>query len=143
MPNILILCHGRLAGEIVETVKLILGEQDDCLQHLNLLPEQDMDQYDQEIRHRILQSKEKGGILILTDIMGGSPFMNATKAYADLKEEVDIEIVTGVNLPMMLETISRLPHSSLEEATSTAIGVGASGIKDFKACLIQADEGRR
>lgn len=143
MPNVFILCHGRLASEIVETVKLILGEQDDRLQFLNLLPEQDMDQYDHEIRQRILQSKEKGGTLILTDIMGGSPFMYATKAYADLNQEVDIEIVTGVNLPMMLETISRLQQSNLEEATSIALSVGTSGIKDFKACLIQADEGRR
>lgn len=143
MPNVLILCHGNLAGEIVNTARMILGEHEESLRFLNLAPGQDMEQYHTGIVSALKAGQASGGTLILTDIMGGSPFLHAARAYGELKDELGIEIVTGVNLPMLLEVVSQMGHTDLVEAKQIALHEGSMGVKDFSAILEQTVPERR
>lgn len=135
MFQVLVLSHGDFSRELVRSAELIVGEQSEGVNAICLPPNQDMDNYFQTIEQHVLKSKSDGGTLILTDIMGGSTFITAAKVYHTLHRQIPVEMVTGVNLPMLIEVFSCREYSTLEQAKKIALAEGASGIQDFSACL--------
>ncbi len=135
MFQILVLSHGNFSCELLKSAELIVGEQNDGIKAIALLPNQDMKDYYRNIEQYVLNTVDKGGTLILTDIMGGSTFINAAKACHTLCDRVPVEMVTGVNLPMLIEVLGCREYSSLEQAKQTALSEGISGIKDFSVCM--------
>ena len=74
MANLLLLSHSQLAESIYETVKLIMGKPSDSVSYITLPYGQDLQAYQAEIEAHVEKAKDEG-ILILTDLFGGSPFM--------------------------------------------------------------------
>ncbi len=97
MISVLILTHGGVAPELLSAARIISGE----LKSFAALPLEWTDGFDDASRkvREALESLDHGeGILILTDILGGTPFNVAMKFY----EPGKIEVVSGVNLPMVV-----------------------------------------
>jgi len=100
MIGIIILTHGSLGVELLKTAEMIIGKQD----KVDILSVQSGSSLS-ELATRLDFLKEKyknDGLLILTDMFGGSP-SNIAMAYLDDK---NIEVVTGVNLPMIIKAFS-------------------------------------
>ena len=93
----------------------------------------DQQQYIESIENVIEENKDTG-VLILTDLFGGSPFMIASKLLAkpDISERV--ELVTGLNMAMLLEVCSNLDEN-LAKLKEIAIKAGKNGIVDLKEKL--------
>jgi len=125
--RILLLSHGSLAVELINTAKMILGEFED-VHAIELLEGADINQYEQYIRFEIDSSNE---ILILTDLLGGSPFITSCKIYNSLADNRKVRIVTGMNLPMILEVINVRENCTLDELAIVAYEFGKKGIVDF------------
>ena len=134
--KILVLSHGSLASVLIDTAKMILGEIDDVCA-IELLEGADIDLYQQYIRAEIDSAKE---ILVLTDLLGGSPFITTCKIYNSLVDNYKMRLVTGVNLPMLLEVLNVRDGCSLEELATVANEFGKRGIVDF---VKQLDKERR
>ncbi|MEM1484111.1 PTS sugar transporter subunit IIA [Oscillospiraceae bacterium PP1C4] len=135
MFQILVLSHGDFSRELVKSAELIVGEQHEGIIPLCLPLNQDMEEYYREIEQHVLKSEGKGGTLILTDIMGGSTFITAAKIYRMLHSQIPVEIVTGVNLPMLIEVLGCRESGSLEQGKQIALTEGVCGIQDFSARL--------
>lgn len=75
---------------------------------------------------------DKGkGVLVFTDLFAASPYNQTAAIYKDLKNH-DYRSISGVNLPMLLESFGRrLSNESLEEITSAVIETGKGGIKEL------------
>ncbi|MBZ4671810.1 PTS sugar transporter subunit IIA [Deferribacterales bacterium Es71-Z0220] len=100
MIGIIILTHGSLGVELLKTAEMIIGKQD----KVDILSVQSGSSLS-ELATRLDSLKEKyqnDGLLILTDMFGGSP-SNIAMAYLDDK---NVEVVTGVNLPMIIKAFS-------------------------------------
>ncbi len=70
------------------------------------------------------------GVLVLCDLMGGTPFNQAMIASAATP---NVEVVTGANLPMLLETLAtRMPESTLDELVECAVSAGRFGVDHKK-----------
>lgn len=137
MYRVLLLSHGNLAQELLRTVEMVIGKQpEQDVRALPLQPEQDMDQYYRAVDGFVMESGAFGGCLIFTDIAGGSPFITSAKVYRERAGSIKMDIITGMNLPMVIEAVSNRAFNELEMARSGAVRDGIAGIHAF-SCKIQ------
>lgn len=125
MVKLLLLSHGDLAREMMKTAGLILGEFQG-VQTISLPYGNDLTQYKEEIA-KVAQTADDG-LLILTDLFGGSPFMISSQVYAEYADKIGMDIIAGMNLAMVIQVVSAMQDSSLEELRETAISAGNEGI---------------
>lgn len=125
----LVLTHSNLAEAFVRAVHLIFGDVE-LLQYKNLPDDLDIGKYKAEIVE-LLEENQETGILILTDLLGGSPFLTCTQI---MKQHWDkMELITGCNLQMLLAIAGELEEKSITELKEIALEAGRSGIVDLKS----------
>ncbi len=108
-----------------------MGKTDKNVAYIVLPYGQDIEEYQRKIEAEVEAAKDDG-ILILTDLFGGSPFMVTSRVYEKYHTKVAMEIVCGMNLPMVAEVISAMNlDGTLSELKKTAIEAGHQGIVDF------------
>lgn len=129
MSRVLLLSHGELAREIWATSKLVMGEVAG-VEYLTLPSGVDLTQYEQDVRSRVESAED--GILILTDIFGGTPFITASRVYASVEDKERMEVVTGMNLAMVLQVFNFVGNTPVAELKQIAVTAGAEGIVDLK-----------
>jgi mannose PTS system EIIA component len=125
MVNLIIVCHGSLADGLVNAMELIAGPQEGVTA-IRLEEDDPIDQLEQRIEAAVQARPAGQGVLILADLFGASPF-NASARVANRNPGVDV--VTGVNLPMLLETALQRDSASLSELTALAEEAGAGSVK--------------
>lgn len=101
MVGVVIVSHSFLARELLQAAEMILGPQQ-AIETVSV----DRDMSLEDARESLAQAVERvgesgGGVLILTDLFGGTP----TNLSAEFLERPEIEILTGVNLPMLLKCL--------------------------------------
>lgn len=133
MSKLLLLSHADLSKEFYNAIHLIMGKPDDRVDFLTLPYGTDIEKYQQQLEERVVKASDEG-ILILTDLFGGSPFMISTRVYQKYHERVQIEIVTGANLPMIAELMTNL-DKDVKELKKIALEAGLNGIVDFSSKL--------
>lgn len=134
MYRVLLLSHGSLAHELLRTVVMVIGKQPEQeVMALALQPEEDMDEYYRAIDRFVTESGGLGGCMIFTDIAGGSPFITSAKVYRERAGAVKMDIITGMNLPMVIEAISNRGFNDLDAARSGAVRDGIGGIHAFSS----------
>lgn len=105
-----IVTHGQLANELVSAAEMIVGE----IRHITAVSigwHDDVDVAREEIDRAIKRVEAGAGVLVLTDMFGGTP----TNIAASFLGEADVEIVTGVNLPMVIKLATQDQDSKLSE----------------------------
>ena len=109
MIGILVVTHGKLAAELVAVAKMIVGALDN-VEAISIGWNDDVAQAREAIRGAIKQLDTGQGVLILTDMFGGTP----TNLSLTFLEKGRTEIVTGVNLPMLIK-LAGVKEGSLAE----------------------------
>ena len=135
MCRLLLLSHAEVSKAFYEALQLITGYAVDNISYLTLPYGQNIEEYQNKIEAEMLKAKDEG-ILILTDLFGGSPFMISSRLYGQHHNDIPIEIVCGMNLPMVIETACALINGEpLDELKKIACKTGTEGIVDFSARL--------
>jgi PTS system mannose-specific IIA component len=98
MVGMLVITHQRLAEEFIATAELIVGKIENCV-GLSLDPDLPVDDLRRQIDEAMDRVNDGDGVIVLTDMFGGTP---SNLSLSFLNEE-GIEVVTGVNLPMLLK----------------------------------------
>lgn len=119
MPNIVLATHGSFATALKETAELIIGRADgiECFEMTSSLSHDDAERDLTALITRCRSLPDR--LTALVDIQGGSPFNICTQ---QLLEHGDFTLLTGVNLPMLLEAST---SSSIDGASLTAAGSAA------------------
>ena len=125
----LVLTHGELAGAFVQAGELILG-RNDLLQYKNLPVCLDIENYKREIEE-ILEENRETGVLVITDLLGGSPFLTCSSLAQKHWEEM--ELITGCNLQMLLAVTDAIEEKTVAELKEIAVEAGRNGIVDLKS----------
>lgn len=131
MCRLLLVSHGDLSSAMVSTASMILGEQSHVYS-LTLPYGKDLDEYEKEIEEHVVSAKGEG-ILILADLFGGSPFMISTRVFAKYHQEIEMDIVTGMNLGMILQVVSMKENATCTELKNIAMEAGTQSIIDFRS----------
>ena len=131
MVGILLATHGKLASGLADSVRMIMGKQE-RFRTLSLLEGQDIDDYGQKLKNEIIALDDGSGVLVFVDLYAASPYNQAAINKSKI-EKVNYKIVSGVNLPMVLEVLGmRLSGMNLDSLTDTALKAGTEGIKNFE-----------
>jgi PTS system mannose-specific IIA component/PTS system mannose-specific IIB component len=125
---LIISTHGKFSEELVKSSEMIFGSQTN-VGVVTFNPGEGTDNLVEKYNNLINNELDcKDGVLFMVDLFGGSPF-NAASVLA-LKNE-SMEIVSGVNLPMLLEVFGSRDFSSLSELTEIAQNAGKDSIKQL------------
>lgn len=124
MVNLLVITHGEMADGLINAMQLIIGPQEG-IQTLSLKETDAIDLLGERVQKSIRELETGDGVLVLVDLMGASPFNVSARMSMENK---NLDVVTGVNLPMLLETALRRKGMSLSEVATVAKEAGTSGI---------------
>jgi PTS system mannose-specific IIA component len=133
MISILVISHGGLAKEFVDAALHILGEEDPGVLPLCVDWSVDSATAKDQIRKALRKAQDgKEGVLILTDLFGGTP----TNLAMTLFQKGKVEILTGMNLPMLIKAILlRKEGVGLQEAVPILREKGQSAIVSVSEAL--------
>ncbi len=119
MIGMVLVTHGRLACEFRAALEHVVGPQ----QQLNVItidPEDDMDGRRQDIMDAIHHVDTGEGVVVLTDMFGGTPSNLAISAM----NGSNVEVIAGINLPMLIKLASVRDDSKLQDAVVQAQDAG-------------------
>ncbi len=111
MIGVVIVTHCRLAEELIAAARLVVGEELKQFQPVSIGPSEGTEEIRQKIIGAIRKVDEGQGVLILTDMYGGTP-SNISLSFLEDKK---IEVITGVNLPMLLKLATHPNEMDLEK----------------------------
>jgi len=123
MVQILVITHGNLASEIVNIAASITEQPSKALS-LCLDPGFDPSEYTQKITNYIASLKSNQNLVILTDLFGGTP---SNLAIPFIRKD-KIEVITGLNLPMLLYLMSQPEDKDFKELCRGAKKAGEEAI---------------
>lgn len=118
-----VISHGQVANELVAAAEAVVGE----LSHITAVSigwHDDVEMAKDEIKRAIAKVSSGSGVLLLTDMFGGTP----TNIAAMFLKEKDVEIVTGVNLPMVIKLASLNREIALHDLAEEVEGQGKESI---------------
>jgi PTS system mannose-specific IIA component len=118
-----IVTHGHLAGELLAAAEMIIGPIS-FVTAVSIGWHDDVDAARDEVQRAISRVSQKAGVLLLTDMFGGTP----TNIASMFLEEDKVEVVTGVNLPMVIKLASQTGNESLNEIAQRVRDLGRQGI---------------
>ncbi|PID39724.1 MAG: PTS fructose transporter subunit IIA [Proteobacteria bacterium] len=124
MIGILVVTHCRLGDALLEAVDFILDAPPEAMAAVSIDLNEDADKLRKKIEDGIKQLKSEDGTLILTDMFGGTP---SNLSYSFL-EEGHIEVISGVNLPILIRAASARKNQSLSELAANLEKYGKKSI---------------
>ena len=115
MIGIVIVTHGKLAEAFVSVTEHVVGKQSQMLA-VGIEPEDDAEVARERIVKAIADVDDGNGVVVLTDMFGGTP---SNLAISVMKQD-GVEVIAGVNLPMMIKLASVRGKVSMAEAVTQA-----------------------
>lgn len=128
MVAIIIGTHGNFSEELVRSSEMIFGKQSN-VSYITFKQGEGLETLVAKYNVAMDQLYTDDGVLFMVDLFGGSPY-NAASMIA-LKNE-NMDVVTGVNLPMLIETLGSMSFSNVKELKDVAITAGLASIKSLK-----------
>jgi PTS system mannose-specific IIA component len=119
MIGIVLVTHGRLADELVSALEHVVGAQD-SIATVCIGPEDDMEKRRAEILKSIRKTDDGGGVILLTDMFGGTP----SNLAISVMDKANVEVIAGVNLPMLIKLASVRTNNSIDKASQAAQTAG-------------------
>jgi mannose PTS system EIIA component len=134
MIGVVLVTHGRLATEFIAALEHVVGPQHN-MRAVCIGPDDDMEQRRKDILDAVAAVDEGDGTVLLTDMFGGTP----SNLAISVMNSARVEVIAGVNLPMLIKLASARDGNSLSAAANAAQQAGrqyiniASGLlKDQK-----------
>jgi PTS system mannose-specific IIA component len=119
MIGLILVTHGRLAEEFVAATEHVVGPQRN-MRAIPIGPDDDIEQRRRDILAAVEAVDEGSGVILLTDMFGGTP----SNLAISIMNQGRVEIIAGVNLPMLIKLASVRETEGLEEAVASAQEAG-------------------
>src|SRR3954465_5303968 len=119
MIGLVLVTHGRLALEFVSALEHVVGPQRNCIA-VCIGPDDDMEKRRQDILDSVSQADEGDGVVVLTDMFGGTP----SNLAISIIDKAKVEVIAGVNLPMLIKLASVRNTEKLGDAVTAAREAG-------------------
>jgi mannose PTS system EIIA component len=119
MIGLVLVTHGRLAEEFVHALEHVVGRQEH-MQAISIGPDDKMEARRADIAAAVKSVDTGEGVIILTDMFGGTP----SNLAISLLEEGHVEVVAGLNLPMLVKLVRVRKDSNLHKCAAAAQDAG-------------------
>ncbi len=132
IPSIIVLTHGTIGKELIASAEMIVGSIDNVFD-VPLFPGQTPEEYLAVVK-RVLE-KQRPEAILLVDLFGGTP----SNCSASLSSQYDVAVISGVNLPMLVEALQARGVVTGEELRQQLVDAGRDGIRDVIYEVSQAE----
>ncbi len=119
MIGLVLVTHGQLASEFRAALEHVVGPQEN-METISIGPDDDMEQRRSDILEAVARADSGAGVILLTDMFGGTP----SNLAISVMDSANVEVVAGVNLPMLIKLASSRAGKSLTEAVDDAQEAG-------------------
>ena len=119
MIGMVIVTHGRLAAEFVAALEHVVGPQS-AVAAVCIGPDDDMEKRRQDILRSVGDVDDGSGVVLLTDMFGGTP----SNLAISIMDKAKIEVIAGINLPMLIKLASLRQTETLANAVRGAQEAG-------------------
>ncbi|WP_275786824.1 PTS sugar transporter subunit IIA [Pararhizobium gei] len=119
MIGLVLVTHGKLAEEFRHALEHVVGPQK-LIETVCIGPEDDMDQRRQDILQAVMAADDGKGVIILTDMFGGTP----SNLAISVMQSGTVEVIAGVNLPMLIKLAGVRSESDMDKALVEASEAG-------------------
>ena len=123
--NIVIVSHRQLGDALIDAAEFILGEKPTAVAAVSIDLNESVDKLRAKITKGIKAVDQKAGVLILTDMFGGTP---SNLSYSFL-EEGRVEVISGVNLPILIKAINTRSQMDLNKLAANLETYGKTTIR--------------
>ena len=110
MIGVVIVSHSNIASEFLSVLEHIVGKQEN-IEAISIFPHEDVEKKRVEIIKAIKSVDQKKGVIVLTDMFGGTP----SNLAISVMDEENVEVVAGVNLPMLIKISSLREKCNMKE----------------------------
>ncbi len=125
MIGIIVISHGNFADELISAVNFVLSSKPAIIMvGMNLDTTIDFDAFKKELKRTIKKVDKGNGVLLVTDMFGGTP-SNISLTFL---EEDKVEVISGVNLPMLIKLATISEDTSLSDSVEIAEKAGRDNI---------------
>ena len=135
MIGLVLVTHGKLAQEFVEATEHVVGPQEQVVA-ICIDSDDDMEKRRQDIIDAVKQVESGDGVIVLTDMFGGTP----SNLAISIMDKTKSEVIAGINLPMLIKLASVRGECPLGEAVESAQEAGRKYIN--VASKLLAGEGK-
>jgi PTS system mannose-specific IIA component len=132
--GMVLVTHGRLASELVAALEHVVGAQRNVAS-VCIGPEDDMELRRKEILDQVAKVDDGSGVVVLTDMFGGTP----SNLAISIMDKAKVEIIAGVNLPMLIKLASVRQNQDLARAVDSAQDAGRKYI-NVASRLLNGDD---
>jgi PTS system mannose-specific IIA component len=132
MIGLVVVTHGNLATEMIAALEHVVGPQPDVA-GVCIGPEDDMEERRAEIMERVEQVDSGAGVVVLTDMFGGTP----SNLAISILDRANVEVIAGINLPMLVKLASVRKTETLAQAAEAAQEAGRKYINIASRLLTQ------
>jgi len=119
MIGLVLVTHGQLAKEFLSALEHVVGRQE-YIETISIGPDDDIEQRRQDILEAVGRVNKESGVVLLTDMFGGTP----SNLAISVMEEGRVEVIAGVNLPLLIKLASVRADMPLAEAVIEARDAG-------------------
>ncbi|HEY1505922.1 MAG TPA: PTS sugar transporter subunit IIA [Stellaceae bacterium] len=133
MIGMVLVTHGRLAAEFIAALEHVVGPQTN-IAAVCIGPEDDMERRRQDILRAIGEVDAGKGVVLLTDMFGGTP----SNLAISVMDKAKVEVIAGINLPMLIKLASLRESESLAAAVRGAQEAGRKYINVASQLLADA-----
>jgi PTS system mannose-specific IIA component len=130
MIGLVLVTHGRLALEFVAAVEHVVGSQSN-IEAVCIGPDDDMERRRRDILAAIDEVDDGAGVILLTDMFGGTP----SNLAISVMDKAKVEVIAGMNLPMLIKLASVRVNDDLQEAVASAQDSGRKYINVASSLL--------
>ena len=132
MIGMVLVTHGRLADELIAALEHVVGPQKNVLS-VCIGPDDDMEQRRSDIMKSAVDVDDGNGVVLLTDMFGGTP----SNLAISIIDTANVEVIAGVNLPMLVKLASARETADLADAVASAQEAGRKYINIASQLLAQ------
>lgn len=137
MIGMVLVTHGRLAQEFISALEHVVGPQL-RVKAVCIGPDDDMEKRREDILRSVAAVDDGDGVVLLTDMFGGTP----SNLAISIMDNANVEVIAGVNLPMLIKLASVRQSEALHQAVAAAQEAGRKYINVASALLAEEKDKR-
>lgn len=135
MINFIVVTHGEFGAYLVEAAEGIVGRQAQGVRVVATSSRQPIEDIRRRIKRALAELASPEGVLVFTDMPGGTP---NNVSFPLIRDEKNVEMISGVNLYMLVSAFSNRSQLALPRLVEKVVADGQKSIKDIRAMFVAA-----
>ncbi|MDU5252332.1 PTS sugar transporter subunit IIA [Anaerococcus vaginalis] len=132
MIGILIVSHGKLAQAFKSSAEIIFGQAEN-IDYLGLYPEDDINNFNEKIKEKIINLDKGGGVIVFTDLISASPYTQSQIAISKLENNEKISLIGNLNFQMLIQAINgQVLEENIDQVVKNILEITKQEVLEWK-----------